>query len=181
MSNCDDMPPLIDDSDVEYAHNRENIFHTRCQIQNKVCNRIVDSGIYATIASVTLIRKLGLSIIRHERPYQLQWLNEYSVVKINRQVFVRFLIGKYNDKVLCDVVPMYVTHLLLGRLWQFDRKAKHDGFKNKYFLEKDGRVYTLAPLSPKQVYEEQMRLKKDFDLKQLQTEHHGEGGKVKIK
>jgi hypothetical protein len=31
------------------------------------------------------------------------------------------------------------------------------------------------------VYEEQMRLKKDFDLKQLQTEHHGEGGKVKIK
>jgi len=80
-------------------------------------------------------------------------------------VFVTLLIGKYKDEVLCDVVSMYVTHLLLRRLWQFDRKAKHDGFKNKYFLEKDGRVYTLTPLSPKQVYEEHMRLKKDFDLK----------------
>ena len=29
-SNCDDMPPLMDDNDVEYAHNRENIFNTRC-------------------------------------------------------------------------------------------------------------------------------------------------------
>jgi len=56
-SNCDNMPPLMDDSDVEYAHNRENIFHTRCQIQNKVWNRIVDSGSYATVTSVTLIRK----------------------------------------------------------------------------------------------------------------------------
>jgi hypothetical protein len=31
--------------------------------------------------------------------------------------------------VLCDVVSMHATHLLLGRPWQFDRKAKHDRFK----------------------------------------------------
>lgn len=49
-------------------------------------------------------------------------------------------------------VIFLITHLLLGRLCQFDRKAKHDVFKNKYFLKKDGRVYTLAPLSPKQVW-----------------------------
>ena len=61
---------------------------------------------------------------------------------------------------LCDVVPMHATHLLLGRYWQFDRKFKHDRFKNKYPLEKDGRVYTLAPLTPKQVYENQISLKK---------------------
>ena len=57
---------------------------------------------------------------------------------------------------------MHATHLLLGRPWQFDRKAKHDGFKNMYSLEKDGRIYTLAPLSPKQVYEDQIQLKKIY-------------------
>ena len=31
-----------------------------------------------------------------------------------------FRIGKYEDKVLCDVVPMHVGHLLLGRPSQFD-------------------------------------------------------------
>jgi len=93
-----------------------------------------------------IARIVSSLISRHERPYRLQLLNEYSVVKVNRQVLVAFSVGKYKDEVLCDVVLMHVTHLLLGRLWQFDRKAKDDGFKNKYAMEKDGRVYLLAPL-----------------------------------
>jgi len=59
----------------------------------------------------------------------------------------------------CDVMKCYVmlcllhaTHMLIGRPWKFDRKAKHDGFKNMYSLEKDDRIYTLAPLTQKQVY-----------------------------
>jgi hypothetical protein len=35
-----------------------------------------------------------------------------------------------------------------------------------YSLEKDGRIYTLAPLSPKQVYEDQIQLKKGYEEKQ---------------
>ena len=53
---------------------------------------------------------------------------------MNRQVMISFSVGKYKDEVLCDVVPMHATHLLLERPWQFDRKAKHDGFKNRYSL-----------------------------------------------
>jgi hypothetical protein len=79
---------------------------------------------------------------------------------------ISFSVGKYKDDVLCDVVLMDATHMLLGRPWQFDRKAKHDGFKNRYSLEKDGRIYTLAPLSPKQVYEDQLQLKKGYEKEQ---------------
>ena len=67
---------------------------------------------------------------------------------------------------LCDVVSIHATHLLLGRHCQFERKAKHDGFKNKYLLEKDGRIYTFALFSPKQVYENQILLKKDYEEEQ---------------
>jgi hypothetical protein len=59
------------------------------------------------------------------------------------------LIGKYKDEVLCDVILMYVNHLFLGRPWQFDTKAKYDGFKNRYFFVKDGKAYIFASLSPK--------------------------------
>jgi hypothetical protein len=52
------------------------------------------------------------------------------------------------------------TYLLLGRPWKFDKKkAKHDGFKNKYYVEKDGKTYKLAPWTPKQVYKDQLKLK----------------------
>uniref|UniRef100_A0A2N9H665 Integrase catalytic domain-containing protein n=1 Tax=Fagus sylvatica TaxID=28930 RepID=A0A2N9H665_FAGSY len=99
-SDADQMPLLEDtcDDDVEYPvegeslvaqralsaqvkeddmeQQRENIFHTRCHINNK-----------------------------------------------------------YKDEVLCDVAPMHAGHILLGRLWQFDRKATHDGLKNRSNLK----------------------------------------------
>jgi hypothetical protein len=186
-SDCDDMPPFEDASDLEYAvgdkvlvirrsfsvqtkeddveQQRENIFHSRCLINNKVCSMIIDSGSCTNVTSVTFVKKLGLNTVKHEKPYQLQWLNECGVVRVNRQVMISFL-GKYKDEVLCDIVPMHATHLLLGRPWQFDRKAKHDGFKNMYSLETDGRIYTLVSLSSKQVYEDQLQLKKGYEEEQ---------------
>ena len=41
---------------------------------------------------------------------------------------------------------MDVCHILLGRPWQFDRDAIHDGKRNNYTLEKDGNKNTLLPL-----------------------------------
>jgi len=43
-------------------------------------------------------------------------------------------------------MPMVVCHVLLGRPWQFDWKAIHDGRRNTYTPEKDGNKHTLLPL-----------------------------------
>ena len=80
-------------------------------------------------------------------------------------MLVSFCIGKYKDEVLCDVVPMQAGHLLLGRPWQFDRRVKHDGFTNKYSFELNQKTVTLAPMTPKQVYEDQVRLQKESEQK----------------
>ena len=50
---------------------------------------------------------------------------------MNKQMLISFLIGKYENEVLCNVVPMQAGHLLLGRPRQFDRKVKYDSFTNK--------------------------------------------------
>ena len=93
----------------------ENIFHTRCLINDKACSMIIDSGSCTNVARVTLVKKLGLNTVKHERPHQLQWLNECGVIRVNTQVMISFSMGKYKDEVLCDVVSMHATHLLLGR------------------------------------------------------------------
>jgi hypothetical protein len=62
--------------------------------------------------------------------------------------------------VLYDVVPMQAGHLLLGRPRQFDRHVKYDGFTNKYSFVLNQRSITLVPLTPQQVYEDQVRLQK---------------------
>ena len=59
---------------------------------------------------------------------------------------MEFQIGTYKHVVLCDIMPMDVCHILLGTPWQYDRKFVHDGRKNTYSLEKDGKKNTLLPL-----------------------------------
>ena len=73
-------------------------------------------------------------------------------------MLLSFSIGKYHGEVLCDVVPMYASHFLLGKPWQFDRKGNLDSFKNCFSFMKDEKLITLVPLAPKQVYEDQVRL-----------------------
>jgi hypothetical protein len=59
-------------------------------------------------------------------------LNECGKIRVTKQVLISFSVGRYKDEVLYDIVPIHVANLLLQRLRQFDRKAKHDDFKNRY-------------------------------------------------
>ena len=60
---------------------------------------------------------------------------------------------------------MHVGHILLGRPWQFDRKVNHDWFKNMHSFVKNNKIITLVPLTPRQVYEDQIKLKRENELK----------------
>ena len=82
-------------------------------------------------------------------------------------MLIYFHIGKYEDEALCDVVPMQARHLLLGRLRQFDKKFKHDGFTNKYSSVHNQRTITLVPLIPSHVYEDQVNLQKESEQKKI--------------
>ncbi len=133
---------------------------------------IIDGGSCTNVASTVLVEKLNLPTIKHPRPYKLQWLNDCGEIKVNKQVLVSFSIGRYHDEVLCDIVPMHAGHILLGRPWQFDRKVMHDGFKNRYSFVMNGKPITLIPLTPRQVYEDQKKIKSDCE-KRSETERSG--------
>ena len=87
---------------------------------------------------------------------------------VDNHVNIAFSIGKYVDEVICDVVPMEVSHLLLERLWQYVRKVTHDDLTNNYScLFKEQKV-SLTPLSHIEVCEDQikMRLKREQERKE---------------
>ncbi|XP_026451046.1 uncharacterized protein LOC113351241 [Papaver somniferum] len=125
---------------------RKNIFQTTCNIEDKVCRLIVDSGSCENVVSDEAVRKLKLPTEKHPSPYSLHWLSKGSEVTISRHCLVKFSIGSvYEDAVWCDVVVMDACHLLLGRPWKNDRAVTHDGKLNTYsFMFKNTRV-TLVP------------------------------------
>ena len=72
----------VKEDDMEQQ--RENIFYTRCHINNKVCSMIIDRGSCTNVASTTLVENLNLPTLKHPRPYKLQWLNDCGEVKVNK-------------------------------------------------------------------------------------------------
>ncbi|KAL2248274.1 UNVERIFIED_CONTAM: Transposon Ty3-G Gag-Pol polyprotein [Sesamum indicum] len=86
---------------------RENLFHTRCQVHGKVCSMIIDGGSRCNVASIELVQKLSLPTIKHHRPYKLQWLNECGELKVTKQVKAML-----NSNDLTSSLPSVVTSLL---------------------------------------------------------------------
>ncbi|KAI3453664.1 hypothetical protein Pfo_010327 [Paulownia fortunei] len=133
----DDMPPLEDAYEGQYAVEGESLvarelIPTRCFVHSKVCSVIIDGGSCTNVASTELVEKLTLPTLKHPRPYRLQWLNNSGEIKVTKQVLVAFSIGKYEDEVLYNVVPMHACHILLGRPWQYNRHVTYDGYTNRY-------------------------------------------------
>ncbi|RDY03092.1 hypothetical protein CR513_13365, partial [Mucuna pruriens] len=183
-SSNDEMPPLEDCNDVEVVapvngyilvtrhalsiqpkedddmEQREHNFHTRCHINDKVCKMIIDSGSCTNVASTILVEKINLQIAKHPRPYKLQCLSNIGAVKVDKQVSLPFTIENYKDEVLCDVVLMEAEHILLGRPWQLNDKVTYNGYTNCLSFIYNELKITLIPLSPKQVCEDQIKMRK---------------------
>ena len=153
---------------------RENLFHTRCMINNIVCTVIIDGGSCCNIISQEVVDRFALPTRAHPLPYTLQWLNSESPLHVKAQADVAFSINDYQDVVRCDILPISACHLLLGRPWQFDRKAIHDGYNNNYSFSMDGKRITMVPLTPHEVMvdhvaREQRRLAKEEEAKGKKT------------
>jgi hypothetical protein len=142
---------LKPEKEVEDTAQRCRLFRTTCKTKGWKCKVIVDSGSTDNLVSTEMVEKLELKTNTHPSPYKVTWLQKGHQVCVTKQCLVNFKMGEYRDEILCDVIPMDVCHVLLGRPWQFDRNVVHDGRMNTYTLEKDGRTHTLLPGKDKKV------------------------------
>ncbi|XP_013613865.1 PREDICTED: uncharacterized protein LOC106320044 [Brassica oleracea var. oleracea] len=130
---------LVDDSDPTFDADSDPIF------DEEVCFDYPAHGLFFDVARDTLVRKLGLATRPLSRPIRLEWLNEVGEQYVKERVTVPLTIGRYEDEVVCNVLPMDACHILLGRPWQFDKRAVHDGFTNQHSFDHKGKKITLNP------------------------------------
>ena len=83
--------------------------------------------------------EIGADLDKAPSSLSCSMVSDCGDVKVTYMVKVSFSIHDYIDNVECDVVPMTVCHLLLGRLWQFDRHMVHDGYENTYAFKWQGK------------------------------------------
>jgi hypothetical protein len=145
---------LMPEKEVENPTQRNRLFWTACKTKDRVCKVIMDSGSTDNLISIEMVENMELETIVHSMPYRVLWIQKGHQVNVSKQYLVEFKIGGYKDEILCDFIPMDVCHLLLDRPWKYDRNVIHDGRKNTYTLEKNGRTHMLLPIKDKEVKRE---------------------------
>ena len=53
--------------------------------------------------------------------------------------------------------------------------AIHNGFRNRYNIVEDDKTITLIPLFPKQVYDDQLKLKRECEVRERENSYEDNG------
>ena len=95
---------------------RTSILHTIIQSGDKKCKLVIDGGSSMNVVSKDAVRLLNLKVEPHSNPFRVAWVNDH-ILSVAQRCLVYIEIGKYKDEIYCNVLPMDVAHVLLGRPW----------------------------------------------------------------
>ena len=131
---------------------QENIFHTRFHVQNKVCSVIFDGGSCTSVASTTLVEKLGLST---SGPWKFDWRGNHDSFK-NHFSFMK-------DKNLITLVPLIPSQVYEDQV----RLQKESEQKKKSEKESEQKQTSEKESEQKKKCEKKSEQKKESDKKQV--------------
>ena len=120
------------------------MFHIRVVINDTKVETLFHSGSQENLILESLVKKLGLEVKPHPKPYPLGWIHDKVKLNVTKQCKVKFVISsKLVDEVELDVIPLYIYGIVLGSPYLCDKKEVLFRHENKYQITKDGVEYIV--------------------------------------
>ena len=126
---------------------RSSIFSTYTKIDTTVVKILVDSGSVVNAVAAASVPILGLQAQAHPRPYRAMWINDASLA-VTRRCLVPLQVAGYHEEIWCDILPMGVGSILLGRPWLYDRDVAQYGRTNRCVFYFGGNKQVWKPFVP---------------------------------
>ncbi|XP_043700306.1 uncharacterized protein LOC122651028 [Telopea speciosissima] len=123
---------------------RHCIFYTLMDSGTATAQVIVDSGNCVNVVSKAFVIEEKLKAEPHPQPYKVSLLNK-DTLEVNQRCSVPLKIFGYEETVWCDIIPMILTDVLLGRPWMYDNNVLTGGTKNQCFFDFKGKPLVLNP------------------------------------
>ena len=127
---------------------RTSIFHMVIQSGDKKYKLVIDGGNSMNVVSKDAVKLLNLKVEPHPNPFRVAWVNDHTL-PVTQRYLVSIQMEDYKDEIYCDVLPMDVVHVLLGRPWLYDLNVTSFGKDNIYSFKYKGKNVILRPAKPK--------------------------------
>ena len=127
---------------------RTSIFHTVIQSGDKKCNLVIYEGSSMNVVSKDVVKLLNLKVEPHPNPFRVAWVNDHTL-HVAQRCLVSIQMRDYKDEIYCNVLPIDVAHVLLGRHWLYDFNVTNFGKDNIYSFKYRGKTIILRPAKPK--------------------------------
>ena len=101
---------------------RTSILQTFVKLGKKVCKIIINNGSCVNAISTSVVKNLSLKLVPHLDPYKVSWIDSTSL-PIKSRCLVPIQVQSYQEKIWCDVLPMSVSSIIIGRPWLYDHDA----------------------------------------------------------
>ena len=126
---------------------RSSIFSTLTKIGTTVIKILIDSGSVVNVVATPSVHTLGLQPMFHPRPYKAMWINDTSLA-VTKRCIVPLRVARYREDIWCDILPMGVGSVFLGRPWLYDRDVAQYGRTNHFIFYFGGSKQVWQPFIP---------------------------------
>ena len=124
-----------------------NIFHIVIESGDKKSKLMIDGESSMNVVSKDTVKLLNLKVEPHRNPFRVAWVNDHTLHVAQKCLSIQM--EDYKDEIYCDVVPMDVAHVLLGRPWLYNLNVTNFGIDKIYSFKYKGKNNILRPAKPK--------------------------------
>ena len=125
-----------------------SIFHSIIQSGDKKCRLVINGGSSMNVVSKDAVKLLNLKVKPHPYPFKVAWVNDHTL-PVTQRCLVSIQMRDYKDEIYCNVLPMDVAHVFLGRPWLYDLNVINFGKDNIYSFKYKGKNIILRLAKPK--------------------------------
>jgi len=91
-----------------------------------------------------------MKLVKHPNSYKVMWIDPTSLdIDVQERCQISIQFATYTNNVWCDILPIDVGHIILGRSWLFDLNVFVYGQTNHCLFVYNGKKVKLMPNQPK--------------------------------
>ena len=108
---------------------------------------IVNSGSQKNLISVEVIKRMDLPTTPHPHPYTIGWICQGRYLRVIQQCRLPYGIKPFKDEVLCDISPLEVCDILLGKPYLWKHHVVYESIPHSVIITLGRQLYMIQEVT----------------------------------